>query len=107
MTHDPSAASRKPRHLSMLHQKVQRALMRRHTTLMVAALCALSLLQIPGARAQAPVADVVDPPDQTYATGLDDIDPAITGSMSMMPLYRAFLPVQANLSDRLPMPGNQ
>src|SRR5258708_2614282 len=77
--------------------------MRRH----LISFCALAALLTPltGARAQSP--EGFDPPDTEYRSGLDDIDPNVAATLPVTKTYRAYIPVTADLSFKLPSPGNQ
>lgn len=75
----------------------------------IAALAAAAALSCAGpalAQVTAPLA--FDPPDRAYTSADDaDIDPAITRSLPVTAPHRAYLPVQADLSGRMPPPGDQ
>src|SRR5438477_2004897 len=49
-----------------------------------------------------------DPPETQYTTGDDrDIEPDILRTLPVGPPHRAFLPPSADLSNLMPLPGNQ
>jgi len=52
-------------------------------------------------------ADVVDPPNTVYQTGAAAEDPAVERRRAIVPHHRAFLPLVADLSSRMPAVGNQ
>ncbi len=58
--------------------------------------------------AQSAASGVFDPADKAYISADDeDIDPTITRSLRVAAPHRAYLPVQADLSGRMPPPGDQ
>ncbi len=49
----------------------------------------------------------VDPPDTEYQAGARDPDPAVERRLPVVPAYKGFLPVAADLSTKMPPVGNQ
>lgn len=72
----------------------------------VPAIVALFCAGAAGAQVGTPV--VPDPPERAYTSFDDaDVDPAAWRSLPLTAPYRAYLPVQVDLSGRMPRPGDQ
>lgn len=86
-----------------------RSLMRNcfvYLVVMLAWLAGASLVSAQGVPTDTPGA--FDPPDTEYTTGDDEgIDPAIERTLPVVDRHRAFLPEAADLTSRMPFPGNQ
>ncbi len=75
----------------------------------VAAIAGLSCpAAAPNAQTAPGAPGVFDPSDRTYTSGDDeDIDPVVRRGLPQIAPYRAYLPVQVDLSRRMPRPGDQ
>jgi hypothetical protein len=55
----------------------------------------------------APEAARIDPPETEYRAGTQDPDPMAERRLPVVPAYKAYLPVTADLADHMPPVGNQ